>query len=173
MPESPAGLRGFVGLCLFMGCASAMGHEVRIYTSVHGQTVSGRVYYEGGPAAVGARLQLVDASGRVADEATANRDGRFSLKADRADDFDVTVQTADLHEARVHIDAGEWNVASTDQPTENDEAGPGLVIEEVRALREQVDRLESTIWLRDILGGMGILLGVFGLWAMIRRGKST
>lgn len=38
---------------------------------------------------------------------------------------------------------------------------------ELRPFKEQIDLLSSKIWLRDILGGIGFMFGIFGLWMFI------
>ncbi len=59
-------------------------------------------------------------------------------------------------------------------------AGPSLsqqdlqtvLAQELRPLKEQLHQLQSKIWLHEILGGLGLLCGVFGLWMFMLAGRA-
>lgn len=42
-----------------------------------------------------------------------------------------------------------------------------VIAAELRPLKEQIDLLSNKIWLRDILGGLGVLFGAFGIWMFL------
>ena len=40
-------------------------------------------------------------------------------------------------------------------------------------LCEDISKLKDKIYLHDIIGGIGYIVGIFGLWALIRASKMT
>ena len=40
-------------------------------------------------------------------------------------------------------------------------------------VREDISKLKDKIYLHDIIGGIGYIVGIFGLWALIRASKMT
>ena len=40
-------------------------------------------------------------------------------------------------------------------------------------VREDISKLKDKIYLHDIIGGIGYIVGIFGLWALVRASKWT
>ena len=40
-------------------------------------------------------------------------------------------------------------------------------------VREDISKLKDKIYLHDIIGGIGYIVGIFGLWALVRASKMT
>ena len=95
-------------------------------------------------------------------EGKTDRDGQFSYP------INITTEGA----IKVVIEGEEGHRASivanrvSAQATNNSDNSLMLV-------REDISKLKDKIYLHDIIGGIGYIVGIFGLWALVRASKMT
>lgn len=190
-----------VGLCLFalvlgsMTAGPALAHKLKVFATAIGGAVEGRVYFVGGGAGTGVPVTLSNSSGEVvATGRTEAPDGSFALTLPYRDDFTVFADAQDGHvgsfalsaarlaetlPARPGADLAVPDVAAVAPAAEPDAAATvstaaieTAVARQLAPLLEEIDALRSAIGFRDIVGGVGFILGGFGLWAFLAARRS-
>lgn len=162
---------------------TGLAHDLRLFTAIEETAIVGRVYFEGGRPASGTVVELLGPNREYMSAMTVNGDGRFRFPLEYRSDYLVQARTPDLHQAESVVDGAEL---PAELPTLS--AGPRVreridesldkefqreVRSEFRLVREQIDQLESTIRLRDIMGGIGYIVGILGLILFFRQRKSA
>lgn len=179
-----------------MTASPALAHKLKVFATAIGSAVEGRVYFVGGGAGIGVPVELRNASGEVVATArTTPPDGRFALSLPYRDDFLVSADAQDGHvgsfalsanrlaetlPARPGADPAVQEAAEAapvpeadDAPAVSTEAIEAAVARQLAPLLEEIDALRSAVGFRDMVGGVGFILGGFGLWAFLtaRRGR--
>ena len=173
----------------------ALAHKLKVFATAIGSAVEGRVYFVGGGAGIGVPVELRNASGEVVATArTTAPDGRFALSLPYRDDFTVAADAQDGHLSSFALNAkrlaetlparpgAELAVQETaeiapvpeagDAPAVSTEAIEAAVARQLAPLLDEIDALRSAIGFRDMLGGVGFILGGFGLWAFLAARRS-
>jgi nickel transport protein len=174
---------------LSLAAAPALAHQIRVFAFADGDRIEGSAYFAGGEAASGARIRVLDAQGGLLAELERDGEGAFSLQARAPEDHLVVAETADGHRAEWRVSAAELEPGFPGLPTAAGEsagrpAGPpsearaadlglGALVEQavarqVRPLREELIAAQARANLRDVLGGIGYILGIAGLLAWWR-----
>ena len=178
--------------CLLVSSASA--HEMNIFVQrVEGQTIQGKVYFKDGAAAQDIEVLAADPAGATIGTTRTDAEGLFAIKAQYRCDHTLTGRTADGHETRkpavvkaaqlsadlpLRGDATAAAPVIAIAPAEGSAAAPQAVealSAQLDQVREQLDRLENTTRFRDILGGIGYILGLSGIafYLLARRAAKT
>lgn len=169
-------------LCVLSSAVAAQAHSLRVFASASGETITGRVYYDGNLPAAGAKVRIQSPAGSLVGELTTSVEGRFSYTVQYRADYRIIAETADLHRAETTVRSTAFSsklpsievVPHIRQIVEDatEEQLRGETSNEFHQLKEQMDRLESTIRLRDILGGIGIILGVLAIVYFLKGRQS-
>lgn len=108
--------------------------------------------------------------------------GNADTKSDAADDARIPAATSGhghdpngaVHTHEHEATAHSHDPAELGHAHRSDEVGHAAVEQQVAALRRDLDRWRARLRLQDILGGIGYILGIFGLWAyVVARRRST
>jgi nickel transport protein len=174
---------------LSLAAAPALAHQIRVFAFADGDRIEGSAYFAGGEAASGARIRVLDAQGGLLAELEPDGEGAFSLQARAPVDHLVVAETADGHRAEWRVRAAELGPGfkappaqpggvpgdAAARPFAGPAADPGLeslieqaVARQVRPLREELIAAQARAGVRDVLGGIGYILGVAGLLAWWR-----
>lgn len=168
-----------VVLALILTAPAADAHRMDLTLRVVGAELQGLVTYHGGRPVVGAEVEARAGGGELLATAHTDVGGRFRLLLTRRVALEVLVTTADGHLARqtVAVDAlPESLAASPRMAAPEDEADLARrvadtvgaeVARQLAPLQERLEGLERQVRLRDILGGVGYILGLCGLAALI------
>jgi nickel transport protein len=180
---------------LALGAASpALAHKLKVFATAIGSTVEGRVYFVGGGAGTGVPVELRNSSGEVVATArTVAPDGGFALSLPYRDDFTVFADAQDGHVGSFVLSAARLpeslparpgatpvaepvEVAPAAEPADASAVSTAAietaVARQLAPLLEEMDALRSAIGFRDIVGGVGFILGGFGLWAFLAARRS-
>ncbi len=131
-------------------------HTLHVFAHVQGKTfITGKAYFGGGTAAQGVPVVALDPAGKELGRTTTDAQGQFSLEARDRCDHKLVVATDDGHGAEYTIHAAELAAAPGD-----DRAALG---EQIVLLRDQLDQYQQRLSLRDLLGGIGYILGITGV----------
>ena len=178
-------------LTLLLLCpAPVFAHTLYVFAQVKGTTIQGRAYFPGDVPALKSDVIARDASGRELGRTTTDDGGKFTLMVGEHVDYYLVAETPDGHSSRPYIvhaselpgslpadaarvgkdlqvappvtDHARLPAASTgnesdlrDQMTE--------LSKQLDALRWQINESENRLRFRDILGGIGFILGLTGL----------
>lgn len=160
-------------LCLLLACTSpAQAHKLKLFVTSEGGQVTGSLYFAGGGKAGQLDGLVLDTAGQVVARLRTGDDGAFSFTPPDGAAYRIRFESADGHMAEASIGAAPIEHA----PIAG--AAPDLEIalaRQLRPLREQVDALENRTRLSDIIGGIGLIFGLFGCYAWIaaRRKERT
>jgi nickel transport protein len=184
------GTRVFVIFLCFLFASSASAHGIHVTASVDGKTIHGRVTFQGGAPVKNCTITGHDAADGVLAQSKTDDDGGFSLEAKWRCDYHIEAETDDGHGGeyvlkaallpsdlplRENLPAAEISPAESAHRHAADDTGDEnpWTVEQIRniqakldAQKEKIDAYESSIRVRDVLGGIGYIFGVFGLYAV-------
>ncbi|MFZ1414470.1 MAG: hypothetical protein WAS73_07835 [Defluviicoccus sp.] len=173
----------------------ALAHKLKVFAAAVGERIEGTVYFVGGGPARGARILIESPDGTLIEALTADHAGAFAFTAKVRADHVIRTDSADGHSARMTIPASllpaglplptsglgttaaEAREATTPASSQVGRTGDVAALEasiaravaqQVAPLREQLNVYEDRVRLRDLLGGLGYILGLAGLFAWMR-----
>ncbi len=157
----------------------AMAHSIDLFAHAVGDEIHGRVTYGDGSPVAGSTIEIswnaLDTS-HEADEhsATVQTDdaGEFRFKPSANAEHLFICRTPDGHRAAYSVKFGVG--ADVAVPDSIDDQIDVSVQRHIGALQEQLHEYERRTRLRDVLGGIGYILGLAGVVALIKtRRRST
>lgn len=168
----------------------ALAHKLNVFAHVEGTAIRGNAYFRGGTPAQKVQVTALDGAGHELGRATTDSEGNFTLDARTRCDHRLIVDTGDGHGGEYTVRAAELPASlppgepqsaaaqGSSPPGERkpvvpqDPAGtslaPSLVAEiqalsrQVVELREQLAQYDAQVRFRDLLGGLGYILGLTG-----------
>ncbi len=173
----------------------AEAHRLKVFATVEDGRVSGYGFFVGGGRPAGARVVARDGTGRVLFEGTTDGDGAFAFRPEGvAGDLTITLTVGDGHGASTTIAAARLGAAPAPapapapQPAGEDpgeaaapadpealralieESVAAAVSREMRPLLEAYAEAEARVRFNDVVGGVGMIVGLAGvaLWARSR-----
>jgi nickel transport protein len=167
---------------------SLWAHGLNLFVAAEGDLIRGRVFFGDGHGADGAVIKISDEEGHLVAEITPQPDGSFTYKAVSREDYLVTADSRDGHVMKRWVRAEMLSDHLHEHGTEaqdhdhishrhmlGDEEMAAFRLEQVVArqitpLREEIASYQAQIRLRDILGGLGYIIGLAGL-AMWLKGR--
>lgn len=185
-------------LVVLLGLLSnaAHAHKLKVFAFAEGDRIEGSTYFVGGAPASGATIEVMGPEDRLLATLVPDANGEFSYEVATHKNHVVVANTGDGHVARWTVSSAELigeisdsADPNTDSKPPSDIANPSTrpanrelatlieqaVARQVRPLREQLIRNEDQVRLRDIIGGVGYIIGIFGLaiWWQQRRRSGT
>lgn len=173
-----------------LNCAPALAHRLQVFASAEGAKIIGSAYFAGGAKAGDVRILIQDAAGHALAELRTAADGSFSYPAQTPTEHLVIADSGDGHRAQWRVTAAELggNVSPAAAPASVASAknapasavDPALlaaieqaVAQQIRPLREELQAAEYRANFRDILGGIGYLVGLTGILLWWRQRHSS
>jgi len=171
----------------------ASAHKVKLFATVEGNVINGYVYFPGGGRAQGVTVKIATTDDTQLGETRTDANGQFSYSITQRVDHILSVDTGDGHYAKYTVSASDLSdtlpvpaptsanspstvVSALPTSTETTIALTGLiensVSKQIRPLREQLETYEEKVRFHDILGGIGYIFGLAGLWILIKRKKN-
>jgi len=145
-----------------VGCVlanAAHAHRISMFADFVDGEIRGTVVWGDGSAAVDVPVTIARDESHIVATVSTNDDGEFTYRPEESGEFLLTCRTDDGHLASLTVGTRLSNASS--------ETSAALE-EQVFELREQLAAFERRVWLRDILGGVGYILGLAGLLALIK-----
>jgi nickel transport protein len=158
----------------------AQAHLLKVFAFVEGNLITGSTYFVGGAPASGAQVKIMSADNRLLATLKPDIEGEFSYQATTFADHVIVADTGDGHVAQWRVPEAEMTGTGTSLPDQpvltskpvSDASDNQLsamveaaVARQVQPLRKQMIDYEEQVRLQDIIGGIGYILGVFGLIA--------
>ncbi|MBU4565970.1 MAG: hypothetical protein KMY53_01000 [Desulfarculus sp.] len=175
---------------------AAQAHRISVYAYVEDGQIKGEGYMPGGGKVSNQQVQVLDAGGKVLAEAKTSPEGAFSLPLPQAKPPLTLVLSAGAgHRATYKLSAADLGVAATAAkaapasaaPTAakpvaqavaaGQDLGPQIkkaVEQAVAPLRAQLAEMalrSNEVSLKDIVGGLGWIVGLLGLAAYMKARK--
>ena len=185
-PQSPIPVVLLLALtACFPGTASA--HKLNVFAHVEGHTIRGNAYFPGNVPAREIQVTAVAPDGRELGRTKTDQEGKFALDIRERSDTKIVAVAEDGHGAEFTVHAAEL---PEDLPAAAPSAGPTAgppgppaahpagqpslpgqdLPGEIQALRAQVVELRGQVYdyeqrlrFRDVLGGLGYILGLAGV----------
>ncbi len=182
-------------ICLLVS-PPLFAHKLKVFATAEGERILGQAYFVGGAGAGGAEIRITDGDGGELARLQPDEQGNFEYRVARPMTYRVVANSLDGHQAVWTLQAEEFSpalpaaqpepVADTTEPvTESDATTvhrlpPQAITEasleravarQIRPLREALQAYEERVRLRDIIGGIGYIVGLagLGLWWGRRR----
>ena len=185
-------------LCLWS--APVLAHKVNIFAYVEGDSVYTESYFNDGRKAVGSKVVVYDKAGTQLLEGTTDEEGLFAFKIPKMEDLKIVLQASMGHRNEYELSRSE--LGGKEATPESPEAAGTAVGTSVRAeggtvIQIDMDRIAQLIdrslerrlapvvaamtriqraqekpGFRDVIGGIGYLVGLAGL-AMYLRGRKN
>lgn len=186
MRTSAAALLAICVLVL-LAATPAHAHRLRIFATVEQGEITGYAYFVGGARAKGASVVFRDERDRELHRLSTDDKGAFRWKPEQPQTIRIVVDAGEGHVGRVTIeqrrfsgraaldseagDDGETDTASPLQREMIEAAVDEAVARQVRPLLEAFEAMEARTRFNDIMGGIGMIIGVAGaaMWALARR----
>ncbi|MBV5263709.1 cobalamin biosynthesis protein CbiM [Pinisolibacter aquiterrae] len=190
-----------VWVAVGLASAPVAAHSLKLFVTVDGMVVSGHGFFVGGGRPQGVVVKIRDADGRDLHDGRTDANGAFAWTAPAPAAYTVLLDTGDGHFTRAEVTADRFvgaTSASTPAPVAAAPAsgpevakpgavarGPDAIVSaaEIEAavdralarrlqpLVEAQERSEARLRFADIMGGIGMIVGLAGLgaWGMARR----
>jgi nickel transport protein len=155
---------------LLLLAAPAQAHRLSLTAHLAVDVISGTAEYLPGGPAQGGTIRLRDAAGTVLAETTTDKTGAYTLPAQPGAQIECV--TLDGHRAEIPAPISTAAVPSTVSASGEVEAA---VARQLQPVLDRLQSLEETTRLRDVLGGIGYIVGFAGLlgWWKSRPRKSA
>ncbi len=171
-----------VFLAMFSG-QDIFAHRLRIFAAPEGKHIRGSVYFSGGGKGKNIAVN-VSYNGVKLTEVTTDKSGEFSFTPKTDGKYTFIVDSGGGHSARTEVTFGNITVVKKSKSPspvkhtakiKNTGELRKIVAEEVSKglfpLREQLNSYEDRVRFRDILGGIGYIIGIAGLYAWLKSRK--
>ncbi|MFC1526139.1 hypothetical protein ACFL6X_04935 [Candidatus Latescibacterota bacterium] len=160
-------------------------HRVNVFAAVDGDTIRAEVYYNDGSPCRGAELIVLDAETREVTKGETDTEGRYAFAVPEVAPLTLVVEASLGHRAEFELSAADLSLPapgvttrgranSGEQQVLAADGGQAPATPSVQgrlaSLERAVRRLEKAheaAGLRDAIGGIGYILGLAGLWALL------
>lgn len=185
-----------LGLVLVLA-GTAQAHRISVYAYVEDGQIKGEGYMPGGGKVSNQKVQVLEAGGKVLAETKTNPDGAFSLPLPKAKPpltlvlvagaghkatYELKAADLGVAPAPASAAAGEQQAASAAKPVAQPVAAPQdlapqikkAVEQAVAPMRAQLAEMalrSNEASLKDIVGGLGWIVGLLGLAAYFKARK--
>ncbi|MBU8902420.1 MAG: hypothetical protein KOO69_06750 [Victivallales bacterium] len=150
-------------LVSFAITANLYAHNIKIFAAQKSDNICGYVYSPGGVRIKNSTISVYKNTEFITKIKTDTK-GTFKYKvADDANYRFVYSKNGHLAEYSVNKPVGKKK-SKIDAGINNDS--------QIFAIKEQLDRIENTMRIRDIIGAIGYIFGVFGLIILLKKKKS-
>ncbi len=179
-------------LAILLSAATALAHRVMVFAWVEAQTVHTESKFSGGKLVKGGRIEVFDQAHKKVTQGLTDDRGRFDFSIPQgARQLDIVLTTSMGHTGRWTVSAQELGATvalpdpqKPDAPVKASTYGtPGLNAEAIeaiveRSLEKKLAPLRAQIaaqsWgLRDIVAGLGYILGLMGLASYLRYRRTN
>jgi nickel transport protein len=165
----------------------AWAHKLNVFAHVEGRTIRGNAYFPGNVPAREIQVMAVAPNGRELGRTKTDQEGNFALEIRERCDTKIVAASEDGHGAEYLVHAAEMPadlpaaapsdgppVGPPGQPAVRPSGPPSIpgqeLLGEIQALRAQVVELRGQVYdyeqrlrFRDVLGGLGYILGLAGV----------
>lgn len=165
----------------------AEAHRLKLFAQVTGDNIAGYGFYIGGGRPQGAEMIVSTPDGKEVSRLKTGDDGSFSFTPPVPGAYHLSLSGGDGHFATVDISTdgspaikpvaakpGEATAVPADLDARIATAVDAAVARQIKPLLEAYDAADGKVRFNDLVGGIGWIIGLFGLWAYLqsRRRKA-
>ena len=145
----------FILFIIAVFIAPAWAHKVNLFCYLEGNKLYGESYFSGGKAAQKAKVEVYDdRSANLIATALTDKDGRFWLTLEEAVPLKVKLYAGQGHKTEIFID-----------PENNEQS-------KTETTNERKTQVPEPSFV-TILGGLGWIIGIFGLFYLWKRKNAS
>lgn len=168
-------------LAIFVVTIPAWAHKVNIFCYVEGNELYGESYFSGGKAAQNAKVEVYDdRNDSLMATTSTDEEGKFSLILEKVVPLKVILYAGQGHKTEFfitpeNIEGSKTETTITEQKTQISDIEP-IIDRKLKPLQERIILLEKKISeasFATILGGIGWIIGVFGLFYFWKRKNAS
>lgn len=155
----------------------AEAHRVDIFPYWEGDEVKVEAFFPDGSPVKGGKVKVFDEQGRLVAEGLTDEGGLWSFFPEGRGPFKVVLEASMGHRAEAILEAREGGELPEAMPFTaiDPQALKALVREAVRAellpLLRELERQRARPTVRDVVGGIGWILGIVGVWMLLKGRK--
>lgn len=165
----------------------AEAHRLKLFAQVTGNTISGYGFYIGGGRPEGVELVVTTPDGKEVGRVKTGSDGSFDFTPPTPGNYHLSLAAGDGHFAVADISTNGAPLSPSPvqapaqaspliPPTDLDlriaTAVDAAVARQIRPLLEAYDEADGRVRFNDLVGGIGWIVGMAGLWAWMRSRRS-
>ena len=178
---------------LFICTNTLEAHKVNAYAYREGDKVAGECYFVDGSPCKNSIVAVYDSKGRRLLQTTTDEKGKFTFETQETGDLKIVISAGEGHRTEYRLKASEKSEKKEIKKQESDKESekkqtPSIKKDEIKQiidevmdaklqeirneifdLRKQMDKVN----IRDIIGGIGYIFGVWGLIMLIKRRKNA
>ena len=179
-----AGFWTLAAIGVFVCSGDVCAHKLKVFATGEGEQITGYVYFPGGGRAQGLTVLALAPDGAECGTAVTGANGEFAIRVRLRCNYTLVAQTSDGHRAEFMVEAVDLSGDLPEReavPAGEDHDLPDgaseskaddenlravveqAVREQVRPLREQLEAYEEKVRARDVIGGIGYILGAAGI----------
>lgn len=152
---------------VLLAASDASGHGLNLFVRDEGGTFKGNVYFTGGDPAKGVTVTISGTDGEKIAEVVTDGAGDFSYTGPRPSGTVVFVAaTSDGHRAEAELRGLPPVESEMPRLVPANVATVKSYEAELTDIHRAIDELENRLWLRDVIGGIGYIFGLAGLWVV-------
>jgi len=134
---------------------NVFAHALYISAQYDGTAVVGRAYYSDQTPAAETYVEVVKVGeGEPVVYGKTNTEGRFTLPLHQDGTFNVIIEGMEGHRAETLVTK---NILQSH------------TISDIQILREEIEQLKNKLYFRDVIGGIGYIVGLFGFIALLKH----
>ncbi|MCX7856841.1 MAG: hypothetical protein N2513_02485 [Deltaproteobacteria bacterium] len=177
---------------------SGYAHKMAIYAYREGDKVFGECYFADGSPCVNSRVVILNEKGAKLSEAFTDAKGLFSSEVKDPGPLKIVVMTESAHKAELKLGGSPQKRKPTDEnqfkrnvvrKNENESSQLVMTKDELRIMIEEItdaklhelrteikeiNKKVDSVSARDIIGGIGCIIGVWALvWFIMRRKNAS
>jgi len=170
-------------LSLTFACSQAQAHLLKVFAFTlpadsNSQLVKGKVYFTGGQTVSGALVTIFNTSGIKVKNTMTDTEGKFQITLAQ-ESYEIVADTQDGHKATWQIksakistsDSTEKNVLAASNPSieQLESIIAAQISTQLTPLTEQIIQLQEKRRFQDIIGAIGYIVGLSGLFLWFRQ----
>ena len=181
-------------LILGAGAGFALAHGVKVYAVAEGDQLKGEAYFSGGGKAQGCLVELLDPAGKRLGQTRTDSKGAFSLPRPSAPaPLTLVLHAGQGHQAQYVLQAADLGAPPSPSPASAPAADPApsgaappapaqlaqaldqVLQKRLAPLHARLERLEresQAVGLKEVVGGLGWILGLLGIAAYFKSRRT-
>ena len=166
-----------VAFLSIISSSDAFAHKVKVFALIEADEIYGYVYFSGGGRAKEVLVSLQDSSGKAIKELKTNEKGEFRFSKTGMPPYRISTDIGDGHAAEyvlgetINLDKNKDTFSEKQVARDLKSVIEKAVANQVTPLRIQLEEYEEKIRIRDILGAIGYIIGLFGLLCFLKAGS--
>jgi nickel transport protein len=177
--------RYFLVLIFCFGLLQAnnlFAHNLKIFAFQDGEEINGKAYFPGGAKAKDLQVLVLDQNNKKIAQTVTDQQGKFSYLPKQKGEYVFVVETLDGHKSSFTVNY-EQSYQLSDEKTKQASTQQNLSKQNQRSLKEieniisrqlaplkqQIKQYEQTVRMRDVVGAIGYIFGIMGLWALVLK----